>query len=138
PLREPHRAQPAPPRDHPAARRLPGLRLRRRRRCQLRERSGGVTMATGGEAERLEALRKYDILDSEPEMAYDDLALLAAHICETPMAAITLVDEARQWFKARVGYTVRETPRAISFCTHAIQQPGIFIVPDAAEDAVLR
>jgi anti-sigma regulatory factor (Ser/Thr protein kinase) len=90
------------------------------------------------EAERLEALRKYEILDTEPEMAYDDLALLASHICETPMAAITMVDADRQWFKARVGLPVPETPRSISFCTHAIEQRGIYVVPDALADATLR
>lgn len=90
------------------------------------------------EAERLEALRKYQILDTEPEMAYDDLALLASHICETPMAAITMVDADRQWFKARVGLSVPETPRSISFCTHAIEQRGIYVVPDALADATLR
>jgi anti-sigma regulatory factor (Ser/Thr protein kinase) len=90
------------------------------------------------EAERLEALRKYEILDTEPEMAYDDLALLASHICETPMAAITMVDADRQWFKARVGMPVPETPRSISFCTHAIEQRGIYVVPDALADATLR
>jgi anti-sigma regulatory factor (Ser/Thr protein kinase) len=91
-----------------------------------------------GEAARLEALRKYDILDTEPEVGFDDLALLASHICATPMAAITLVDRDRQWFKARVGLAVRETPRSISFCTHAIQQRGIFVVPDATKDERLR
>lgn len=90
------------------------------------------------EAERLEALRKYEILDTEPEMAYDDLALLASHICETPMAAISLVDADRQWFKARVGLPMPETPRSISFCTHAIEQRGIYVVPDALADATLR
>ena len=90
------------------------------------------------ETERLESLRKYQILDTEPEVAFDDLALLASHICETPMAAITLVDADRQWFKARVGVPVSETPRAISFCTHAIEQRGIFVVPDASKDERLR
>ena len=90
------------------------------------------------EAARLEALRKYEILDTEPEMAYDDLALLASHICETPMAAITMVDADRQWFKARVGLAVPETSRSISFCTHAIEQRGIYVVPDALADATLR
>jgi anti-sigma regulatory factor (Ser/Thr protein kinase) len=90
------------------------------------------------EAERLESLRKYEILDTEPEMAYDDLALLASHICETPMAAITMVDADRQWFKARIGLPVPETPRSISFCTHAIEQRGIYVVPDALADATLR
>ena len=91
-----------------------------------------------GEAERLEALRKYEILDTDPEVGFDDLALLASHICETPMAAITLVDQDRQWFKARIGVAARETPRSISFCTHAIKQRGIFIVTDASKDERLR
>jgi anti-sigma regulatory factor (Ser/Thr protein kinase) len=91
-----------------------------------------------GEEARLEILRKYQILDTEPEIAFDDLALLASHICETPMAAISLVDEHRQWFKARVGMAAAETPRSISFCTHAIQQRDIFIVPDARKDERLR
>jgi anti-sigma regulatory factor (Ser/Thr protein kinase) len=91
-----------------------------------------------GEQARLEALRKYQILDTEPEIAFDDLALLASHICETPMAAISLVDEDRQWFKARIGFTTAETPRSISFCTHAIQQRDIFVVPDALKDDRLR
>lgn len=92
----------------------------------------------GSEAERLEALRKYEILDTDPEVGFDDLALLASHICATPMAAITLVDRDRQWFKARVGVPVRETPRSISFCAHAIKQRGIFVVPDASKDERLR
>jgi len=91
-----------------------------------------------GEAERLAALRKYEILDTDPEVGFDDLALLASHICATPMAAITLVDRDRQWFKARVGVAARETPRSISFCTHAIKQRGIFVVPDASKDERLR
>jgi anti-sigma regulatory factor (Ser/Thr protein kinase) len=90
------------------------------------------------EAQRLETLQKYQILDTEPELAFDDLALLASHICATPMAAISLVDEDRQWFKARVGIDVQQTPRAISFCTHAIKQRGIFVVPDASKDERLR
>ena len=90
------------------------------------------------EEARLQTLRKYHILDTEPEIAFDDLALLASHICETPMAAISLVDEDRQWFKARIGFTTAQTPRSISFCTHAIQQRDIFIVPDALKDERLR
>ncbi|MBA2303674.1 MAG: ATP-binding protein [Acidobacteria bacterium] len=90
------------------------------------------------EAARLETLRKYRILDTEPEIAFDDLALLASHICETPMAAITLVDKDRQWFKSRIGLAVPETPRSISFCSHAIAGRGIVIVPDASKDERLR
>lgn len=55
------------------------------------------------ETARLDALRQYDILDSESETAYDNLAKLAAHICKTPIALAVRVDEQRQWFKARVG-----------------------------------
>jgi anti-sigma regulatory factor (Ser/Thr protein kinase) len=90
------------------------------------------------EAERLAALRRYRILDTEPERGFDDLALLASHICGTPMALITLVDENRQWFKARVGVTIAETSRAVSFCTHAIQRRDLFIVSDALEDDRFR
>ena len=93
---------------------------------------------TASETARLAALRRYRILDTEPERGFDDLALLASHICGTPIALITLVDEHRQWFKARVGISVAETSRAISFCTHAIQQRDLFIVRDALEDERFR
>jgi anti-sigma regulatory factor (Ser/Thr protein kinase) len=87
------------------------------------------------EAARLAALREHDILDTAPERSYDDLTLLASHICGTPIALLTLVDADRQWFKSRVGMTVAETSRAISFCTHAIQHRDVMVVPDARADA---
>jgi anti-sigma regulatory factor (Ser/Thr protein kinase) len=90
------------------------------------------------ESRRLAALRRYRILDTDPEQAFDDLALLASHVCETPMALITLVDADRQWFKARVGVSFVETSRSISFCTHAIRHKGLFVVPDAREDREFR
>ncbi len=90
------------------------------------------------EQERLAALRKYRILDTQPERAFDDLALLASQICGTPMALITLVDEDRQWFKARVGITATQTSRSISFCSHAIEQPDLFVIPDARVDHRFR
>jgi anti-sigma regulatory factor (Ser/Thr protein kinase) len=90
------------------------------------------------EAVRLAELRRYRILDTEPERSFDDLTLLASHICGTPIALITLVDAKRQWFKSRVGVTLSETSRAISFCTHAIEHPDLFIVRDATEDARFR
>ena len=65
---------------------------------------------------------------------FDELTELAAHICQAPMAVISLVDERRQWFKSRVGLKVRETPREISFCAHAITQTDVFVVPDARAD----
>lgn len=95
-------------------------------------------MTRTGEAERLAALRRYEILDTEPELAFDDLTLLAAHICETPIAAISLIDADRQWFKSSVGLSVPETSRAVSFCSHAIEQRDIFVVPDASKDDRLR
>jgi signal transduction histidine kinase/ActR/RegA family two-component response regulator len=89
------------------------------------------------ESRRLAALRSYDILDTPPEQEYDDLVQLAAQICGTPIASLSLVDEDRQWFKARVGLEETETPRDISFCSQAIQESGndLFVVPDAREDA---
>jgi anti-sigma regulatory factor (Ser/Thr protein kinase) len=90
------------------------------------------------EAERLAALRRYKILDTDPEQAFDDLALLASQVCGTPIALITLVDAERQWFKARVGVSITDTSRSVSFCTHAIRHAGLFVVPDATEDRAFR
>jgi hypothetical protein len=60
--------------------------------------------ASDGEAARLRSLRRYDILDTGPEKAFDDLASLAAYICGTPIALVSLIDADRQWFKARHGF----------------------------------
>jgi diguanylate cyclase (GGDEF)-like protein/PAS domain S-box-containing protein len=86
------------------------------------------------EAERLAALRRYEILDTLPEQVFDDLTLLAAQICEAPIAVVSLIDEDRQWFKSKIGLTVEETSRDIAFCAHAIHDPEPFIVHDALED----
>jgi GAF domain-containing protein len=86
------------------------------------------------EVKRLNVLWQYEVLDTVPEAIFDDLTELAALICEAPVALISLVDEKRQWFKSRVGISVTETPREISFCTHAINQSDLFIVTDAAKD----
>ncbi len=86
------------------------------------------------EAQRLKVLWQYDLLDTVPEEVFDDMTDLAAHICEAPIALISLVDEDRQWFKSRVGLSEQETSRDISFCAHAILQNGLFIVPDATQD----
>ena len=90
------------------------------------------------EAARLETLRQYEILDTDPEESFNDLTRLAAYICDTPIALITLVDSNRQWFKARVGLDAKETSRDISFCAHAIMQDGPFIVRDALDDSRFR
>src|SRR5258708_30831908 len=86
------------------------------------------------EKKRLKVLWQYEVLDTVPEALFDDLTELAAHICEAPIALISLVDEKRQWFKSTFGTTVKETSRDVSFCAHAIQQSDLFIVPDATKD----
>ena len=90
------------------------------------------------DANRVAALEKYAILDTDPEQVFDDLTFLASFICKTPIALISLVDEKRQWFKSRVGITDSETSREIAFCSRAIQQSDLFIVPDALEDDRFR
>jgi diguanylate cyclase (GGDEF)-like protein len=88
----------------------------------------------GNEQDRIDALRSLDILDTDPEPEFDELVKLAAALCETPIGAVSLVDEDRQWFKAVVGLSVRETPRDVAFCAHSILEPGMFVVEDAWKD----
>jgi GAF domain-containing protein len=90
------------------------------------------------EAARVAALNRYAILDSEPEQSFDDLVILATHICHVPMAMLSLVDDHRQWFKSKLGVRVQETPRESSICAHAIQQGNLFIVPDTLQDPRFR
>ena len=86
------------------------------------------------EKKRLKVLWQYEVLDTVPEEVFDDLTELAARICEAPIALISLVDEKRQWFKSKVGLTADETSRGVSFCSYAITQPDLFIVPDSTRD----
>jgi GAF domain-containing protein len=90
------------------------------------------------ESARLETLRQYEILDTDPEESFNDLTRLAAYICNTPVALISLIDENRQWFKSRVGLSEKETSRDVSFCAHAILQDGPFVVRDALDDKRFR
>lgn len=93
-----------------------------------------VAPKPANENERLVALRKYDILDTEPELPLDSIVKLASYICQTPIAAISLVDEHRQWFKATTGLDSKETSRDVAFCAHTILQDKMMIVPDAQQD----
>ncbi|MBN7817686.1 sensor histidine kinase [Algoriphagus pacificus] len=87
------------------------------------------------ENERIKALQDLNILDTLEEDAYDQLTLIASQICDVPIALITLVDTNRQWFKSHHGLKVRETPREIAFCAHAINKPEeILVVEDATKD----
>lgn len=87
------------------------------------------------EQDRLKALERYQILDTDPEQAFDDLTALAAYICETPIALVSLVDATRQWFKSKVGLSATQTPRELAFCAYAICEPqNLLIVPNAQED----
>lgn len=87
------------------------------------------------EKQRIQALQSYNILDTLPEEEYDDITRIAAQICGTPIALISLVDEDRQWFKSKQGLDPSETPREISFCGHAINSPGEFFeVPNSKKD----
>ena len=87
------------------------------------------------ERERLSALASYEILDTVPEQAYDDLTTLAASVCKTPTALVSFVDHRRLWLKSRMGFDRGEILREISFCAHAILVPdAVFEVPDALLD----
>ncbi|MEM6518206.1 MAG: EAL domain-containing protein [Cyanobacteria bacterium P01_C01_bin.70] len=87
------------------------------------------------ELSRIAKLHEYRILDTLPEENYDEIADLAAYICETPVALISLIDTNRQWFKAKVGLKTCGTPRDVAFCAHALTQKEILLVSDAQTDA---
>ncbi len=87
------------------------------------------------ESNRIDALKSYGILDSLPEQDYDDITKLASEICQTPISLISLIDETRQWFKSNHGLPIRETPRELAFCAHAIINPNeTMVVTDSRDD----
>lgn len=87
------------------------------------------------EAGRLRTLQLYKVLDTGAEKALDDLTRLAARICGTSIALISLIDKDRQWFKSNVGLDASETPRDVAFCAHAILDDTLFVVDDATQDS---
>jgi PAS domain S-box-containing protein len=93
-----------------------------------------LRMTPGDEEARLAALRSYAVLDTPPERAFDDLTRLAALVCATPTALVTLIDDRRQWFKSRFNFVAEETDRAIAFCTHTIETREPMVVRDALGD----
>ena len=86
------------------------------------------------EGSRLKVLRQYRILDTAPELPYDDITRIAATLCGVPISLISLVDEDRQWFKSRAGLAAEETPREQAFCAYTIHQTALFEVEDATSD----
>jgi diguanylate cyclase (GGDEF)-like protein/PAS domain S-box-containing protein len=87
------------------------------------------------ENERLAALHEHELLDTAPEEEFDDLVRLAAHVCGVPIAAVSLIDEHRQWFKAVVGLDALENSRDVAFCAHTILGSDLLVVPDSQADS---
>ncbi|GJE45022.1 PAS domain S-box protein [Methylobacterium soli] len=86
------------------------------------------------DAERLAELRDLNVLDSPIDPAYDDLARIAALVCQTPIALVSFVDEARQWFKSAIGFGASETPLNQSICAHVLTQDDLLVIPDLTAD----
>ncbi|NKB58184.1 MAG: diguanylate cyclase [Alphaproteobacteria bacterium] len=95
-------------------------------------------LKTDDDEGRVRALERYEVLDTDEEEPFENVVKLVQQALKVPMCAVSLLDRQRQWFKARRGLGVRETPRDISFCTHAIQQADAFIVSDAAEHPIFK
>ncbi|MDR0182320.1 GAF domain-containing protein [Lysobacter arvi] len=87
------------------------------------------------ERARQHALDRYHVVDTPTETVYDDLVRIAAHLCDAPIALLSLIDRERQWFKARIGLAEHETPRNVAVCAHAILEPDeLMEVSDLARD----
>src|SRR5260221_7146422 len=94
-----------------------------------------MMMTSADELDRLDALRRYKVMDTAPEASFDRIADIAARLFGTPVALVSLVDETRQWVKARHGFDLTEIPRAFSLCGHAIRSPGeVLVVADTMRD----
>ncbi|WP_407523817.1 GAF domain-containing protein [Methylobacterium oryzisoli] len=92
------------------------------------------TAAAIADPNRLAALAEYDILDTPPEPGFDDIVMVAAELCNTPVALVSLVDQDRQWFKSRLGFEACETPLDQSVCAHALARAETLVIPDLTAD----
>jgi PAS domain S-box-containing protein len=90
--------------------------------------------ANAKENERLQSLRRYDILDSPPESVFDDLTALAADVCEVPISLLTFLDQDREWFKSKIGVNFTQIPRGNTFAAHTIRQRDLVVIPDVSGD----
>ncbi len=86
------------------------------------------------EAERLEALRRYQVLDTPAELAFDRITMLAARLFGTPIVLVSLVDQSRAWFKSSYGFDLREVSRNDTFCNYALLNNDLLVVPDTRKD----
>ena len=86
------------------------------------------------EKDRLSALHDLDVIGSAPEPQYDAVCRIAQTLFDVPVAYVSLIDERRQWLKAKCGLTLDGTPRAESFCTYAILSEDVLVVEDAKKD----
>lgn len=98
----------------------------------------GSVLTHPREADRLESLRSYGVLDTPPSPDYDGLVGLAARLCRVPIALVSLVEDTRQWFKAKVGLDVVQTPIETSFCRHSVAAAAPLVVADALADVRFR
>ncbi|MBX9854416.1 MAG: GAF domain-containing protein [Gemmatimonadaceae bacterium] len=97
-----------------------------------------MPLSAQDEVARIAELHSFAIMDTQPEPRFDAIVALAAELCGTPYALITLLDDQRQWFKARVGFAEPETPREDSFCQYALNRRGLLEVPDTLLDPRFR
>jgi hypothetical protein len=100
----------------------------------MQSRNRPSVSTTWDEMERLAVLARYSILDTAPEPQFDDIVQLASQICKTPVSLISLVEDKRQWFKAKIGIEINETPIGESICAQGILQPDVFIIQDTLKD----
>jgi PAS domain S-box-containing protein len=91
-------------------------------------------MILANQNERIKILYQYHIIDTEPEIIFDELVQLTADICETPVVFISFIDERREWLKAKLGLTITELPQNLAFGYSTIQQTGVLIIPDLSQD----